>query len=137
VARADAAFLASDARLVTSDLLTARRGDLLDFFVAAFFVAVFFVAVFFVAVFFGDAFAADLAPDLAAPVEEAPFTGSACATVFSRRALGSASAPASNRTATERSDRALRLAWADCPLVLDVPDVLDVNFSFMRLGPFR
>jgi hypothetical protein len=124
--------------LVTSDLLTARRGDLLDFFVAVFFVAVFFVAVFFVAVFFGDAFAADLVPDLAAaPVVEALFTGSACATVFSRRALGSASAPASNRTATERSDRALRLAWADCPLVPDVLDVLDVNFSFMRLGPFR
>jgi len=42
VARTDAAFLASEARFVTRDLLMARRGDLLVFLVAAFFVAAFF-----------------------------------------------------------------------------------------------
>jgi hypothetical protein len=135
VARTDAAFLASAARFVTSDLLMARRGDLLVFFVAAFFVAAFFVAAFFVAAFFGMALAADLDADLAAdldaPEEEALLTGSACAAVFSIRALGNASAPASKRIAIERSVRGVRGAWVDCP------EAGDANFLFMRLRPFQ
>jgi hypothetical protein len=142
--------LASAARLVTSDLLTARRGDLFDFFVAAFFVAAFFVAAFFVAafflaaffveaffvaVFFGVTLAADLDADLdadfAAPEEDALLTGSACAAEFSIRALGNASAPASKRIAIERSVRGVRGAWVDCP------EAGDANFLFMRLRPFQ
>lgn len=126
MARTDAAFVASEARFVTRDLLMARRGDLVVFFVAAFFV---------VAAFFGMALAADLDADLdadlAAPEEEALFTGSACAAVLSRRALGITSAPVSRRTASERSDRGLRAGWAD------FPKAGDTNFLFMRLRPFQ
>jgi hypothetical protein len=124
----------------------ARRGDLLDFFAAAFFAAAFFAAAFFAAAFFGAAFFgaaffgaaffgvaldADLDADLDAPEEDALLTGSACAAVFSIRALGNASAPVSKRIAIERSVRGVRGAWVDCP------EAGDANFLFMRLRPFQ